>query len=188
MTDPKTEEKTEEKSQAQLDYEQGLEFLKNKETSLAANMFHNAFIGFEQENNEHGIANASDKLGDICVEQGNYDKALSHYDKAYAICEKETDRFSLLSLEKKKANIFFKAERFQEAVDIYLDILDEYQFLKSPKGAVEIIEILADVYIAMGEKEKAADSYRLAASIHKNFKHKRHAEEFLQKAENALIS
>jgi len=151
-------------------------------------MFHNALIGFEQENNENGIANASDKLGDICVEQRNYDKALGHYDRAYAICEKETDRFSLLSLEMKQAHIYFKTKRFQEAVDIYLDILEEYQFLKSPKGAVDTLEILAEVYVAMGEREKAADSYRLAASIHKNFKHKRQAEAFLKKSEEVLIS
>ena len=188
MTDPKTDEKTEEKSQAQLDYEQGLEFIKNKETSLAANMFHNALIGFEQENNEHGIANALDKLGDICVEQKNYDKAFDHYDRAYAICKKESDRFSLFAIEKKKANLFFLAEKYSEAAEMYLDILDEYNALKNPQGAVDTLETLANVYIVMGDKEKAADSYRLAASIHKNFKHARQAEAFMKKAEEVLIS
>lgn len=188
MTDTHTEQKTEEKSQARLDYEAGQEHMQNRELSLAANMFHNALIGFEQEEDEHGIANAADKLGDICVEQKKYDKAISHYDRAYAICQKKSDRFSLFSIEKKKADVYFKAKRFQDAANMYLDIVDEYSALKNPKGAVETLEILADVYIAMGEQEKAADSYRLAASIHKNFKHKRHAETFLKKADEVLIS
>ncbi len=68
----------ENKSQAQLDYEQGLEHLKNNEIAEAANMFHNALIDYEQENNEHGIANVMDKLGDICYGDKDFDKALDH--------------------------------------------------------------------------------------------------------------
>jgi tetratricopeptide (TPR) repeat protein len=188
MTDTHTEQKTEEKSQAHLDYEAGQEHLKNNEIAQAANLFHNALIGFEQEEDEHGVANAADKLGDICVERKEYEKAITHYDRVYAICRKEADRLSLFSIEKKKANVVFQLKKYPEAVQLYLDILDEYNALRNPKGAVETLDILADAYIAMGEKEKAADSYRLAASIHKNFKHKREADEFLKKAEEILIS
>lgn len=181
-----SEEKEEEKSQARLNYEAGQEHLKNDEISQAANLFHNALISFEQEGDEHGVANAADKLGDICAQRDDYDTALTHYEKAYAICEKDSDRFSLFSLEKKKANTLFKAGKNQDAVNMYLDILDEYEALRNPQGAVDTLEILANIYVTMGEKEKAADSYRLAASIHKNYKHKRHAEALLKKADEVL--
>jgi tetratricopeptide (TPR) repeat protein len=179
-------EKEEEKSQARLDYEAGQEHLKNDEIPQAANMFHNALIGFEQEGDEHGVANAADKLGDICAEREDYDTALTHYERAYSICEKDVDSFSLFSLEKKKAHVLYQAKRYQDAATMYLDIIDEYQAMRNPQGTIDMLEILADVYVGMGDKEKAADSYRLAASIHKNYKHKRLAEDFLKKAEEVL--
>ncbi|MBC8317167.1 MAG: tetratricopeptide repeat protein [Desulfobulbaceae bacterium] len=181
-------ETAEEKSQARLDYEAGQNHLQKDDISQAANMFHNALIGFEQDGDEHGVANASDKLGDICAGREDFDGALNHYERAYTICTKDSDRFSLFSLEKKKAHVMFQAKRYQEAVTLYLDVIDEYEALRNPQGTVDTLDILANIYIEMGDKEKAADSYRLAASIHKNYKHKRHAEALLKKAEEVLIS
>ena len=178
-----TEKAEEEKSQAQQDYESGQEFLSNNDLSQAANALHNALIGYEHENNENGIANASDKLGDICALKGDVQKAMEHYDRAYTICEKHSDRFSLFSIEKKKAKLMFDAKEYDKAIEMYLDILDEYSALRNPQGSVTTLETLADIYVKNGNKEKAADSYRMAASIHKNFKHTRHAEKLLKLAD-----
>ena len=98
------EQKQEGKSQARLDYEAGLEFLKNKETAQAANMFHNALIGFEQEKDINGIANATDKLGDICAERRDFDKASQHYDQVISICQDQGDSISVFSIDKKRRN------------------------------------------------------------------------------------
>ena len=184
MTEQQTQEEKpkEEKSQAQLDYEAGQEFLKNLEAAQAANAFHNALIAFELEGNENGVANAADKLGDICATRGDVATALSHYDRAYAICQKHTDRFSLFSIEKKKAKLMYDAKEYDQAIRLYGEVLNEYSALRNPQGSVDTLEILAEIYLAKGEKSKAADSYRTAASIHQNFRHSRHAETFLQKA------
>ena len=101
MHQKQEETQEEEKTQAQQDYEAGQEFLKDNDLGQAANAFHNALIEYEQEKNENGIANASDKLGDICSQKGDFEKALEHFDRAYKICEKHSDRFSLFSIEKK---------------------------------------------------------------------------------------
>jgi len=176
------EEQKEEKTQAQQDYEKGLEFLQNKDAAQAANAFHNALLGFQQEQNDTGLANAADKLADICAERGDVANALSHYDQAYAICRTYQDRLSLFSIEKKRAKLMREAGEYEKAVTMYLDVLDEYGALRNPQGSVDTLETLAEIYLDMGERGKAADSYRLAANIHKNFKHNRHAEKFLQKA------
>jgi tetratricopeptide (TPR) repeat protein len=170
------------KSQAQQDYEAGQEFLKDKDVAQAANAFHNALIGFEQEGNENGIANASDKLGDICDERGEIAKALEHLERAYAICHKSFDRFSLFSLERKKAGLIYKDGDLDKALELYMDILDEYGSLRNPQGSVETLETMAEIYLKKGEKEKAADAYRTVASIHTNFKHPQQVEEFQAKA------
>jgi tetratricopeptide (TPR) repeat protein len=179
----KEEEKEEVKSQGQLDYEAGQNFLETKDASLAANAFHNALAEFEKEKDENGIANASDKLGDICAERGDFDNAGKHYDRAYAICDKHSDRFSLFAIEKKRAKIKFDAKEYDKAIALYLDILDEYSSLNNPQGSVETLETIAEIYLAKEDKAKAADSYRMIASIHKSFKHKTIAATFIEKAE-----
>ncbi len=182
MTELQKTEPKKEKSQAQLDYEAGQEFLKNLEPAQAANAFHNALIAFELEGNENGVANAADKLGDICAARGDVATALNHYDRAYAICRKHSDRFSLFSIEKKKAKLMYDAKDYDQAIRLYADVLDEYSALRNPQGSVDTLEILAEIHLAKGEKSKAADAYRTAASIHQSFKHSRHAEKFRQKA------
>ncbi|HIJ79958.1 MAG: tetratricopeptide repeat protein [Desulfobulbaceae bacterium] len=177
------EEKEEVKSQGQLDYEAGKKFLDNKDASLAANAFHNALAEFEKEKDENGIANASDKLGDICALRGDFDNAIKHYDRAYAICEKQSDRFSLFAIEKKKARIAFDAKQYDKAITLYLDILDEYTSLSNPQGSVDTLAIIAEIYLVKGDKAKAADSYRMIASIHRSFKHNNIAATFTAKAE-----
>ncbi|MBA3003267.1 MAG: tetratricopeptide repeat protein [Desulfurivibrio sp.] len=182
MIEEQKQEPQEEKSQAQLDYEAGQEFLKNLEPAQAANAFHNAFIAFEIEGNEIGAANAADKLGDICAARGDVATAMSYYDRAYAICQKHTDRFSLFSIEKKKAKLMYDAKDYDQAIRLYDEVLNEYSALRNPQGSVDTLEILAEIYLLKGETSKAADAYRTAASIHQNFRHSRHAEKLREKA------
>lgn len=181
MTEQQKQEEKE-KSQAQLDYEAGQEFLKNLEPAQAANAFHNALITFELEGNEIGVANAADKLGDICAARGDVATAMTHYDRTYAICQKHSDRFSLFSIEKKKAKLMYDAKDYEQAIRLYSEVLDEYGALRNPQGSVDTLEILAEIYLAKGDTERAADAYRTVAAIHKSFKHSRHAEKFLEKA------
>ena len=173
----------EDKSQARLDYEQGQEFMANKNLSQAANAFHNALLGFQEEKDQHGIANAADKLGDICREGKEYEKALTHFDTAYQICEKDFDQDSVFSIVKKRAAIAWEMKDYDKAIEQYLDILDEYNGQINPQGSVETLETMATIYLEMGDKAKAADAYRVVASIHKNFNHPNFADRFLKKAE-----
>lgn len=181
-----TTKQEEKKSRGQQDYEAGQEFLENNDIVQAANSFHNAMIGFEQEDNEIGIANSADKLGDICVKRQEFKKALVHYDRSYKICHKSMDLFSMFSLEKKKAKLFYDIKEYDKSITMYLDILDEYGRLLNPQGSVDTLETLAKIYTKIDAQEKAADAYRMAASIHQKFKHTKHAEELLQKATEIL--
>lgn len=173
-------------TQPRKDYNEGVDYLKNKEQAMAANAFHNALKGWEEEGDLHGVANASDKLGDICADRGDFDTALKHYDRAYKICTDDFDRYSLFGLEKKKAAIFVKMERYDDALDMYWNIFDEYTGNRDPKGVVETLDIMADIFVKTGDKEKAADCYKMIAKTHRGFKHKKEAEEYDAKAEEIL--
>lgn len=167
---------------AQADYNKGKELLAAGDAAQAASYFHNAMIGFEQSGDEKGIANASDQMGDICVGREEHDRAIVHYRRAYEICDKEDDMFSLVALLKKMAVSQKVMKQYDEAVKMYLKVIDIYAHYNNPAGTVAVMEELATLYSDMGERRKSADTYRTIASIHKNFKHTIQAKQFMEKA------
>jgi len=172
----------EEKSQAQLDYEKGVEALKSQDFGQAANAFHNALVEYEQSEDKTGIANTFDKLGDICKESQDFEKALSYYEKAYKICEEFDDMYSLISLEDKRALCHQGLQQYDAALDLFMDLIDRFEKLRSPGSAVVILLKIADVYTEAGNLEGAIDAYKTAAAIHSNFSHQRKAQDLLDKA------
>lgn len=173
----------ENKTEAEKDYAEGIKHIQDKEDAMAVNSFHNALLGFEEEGNKHGVAQAADKLGDLCAKREEWDKALDYYDQAYKVCTDDFDRFSLFHLEKKKAQVIRDAGRIEDALAMYIDILDEYSGLNDPQGSVKTLETIAEIYLELDNKEDAADSYRVISSIHERFGHKRHAQQYLAKAD-----
>jgi tetratricopeptide (TPR) repeat protein len=174
------------KSEARKDYESGLGHLDNKEYGMAANALHNALTAWEEEDNQHGIANACDKMGDLLTEKEDYEKALEFYDRAHQICTTDFDRYSLICIENKQANVFAKLGRFPEAINLYLDLFDEYSGNRDAGNTVAILETLAELYISNEQKEKAAECFTLMASIHLSYKHKKESEECELKAQELL--
>ena len=167
----------------QADYEKGRELRQSGDDTQAASYFHNALIGFEQADNQKGVANASDQLGDICADRMEHEKAIAHYQKAYDICKEEKDMFSLIALQKKMVVAHKALQNYDEAIRIYLNVIDIYAGYNNPAGTVAAMEELAELYLDMGERQKSAETYRTISSIHKNFKHSLQAKEFMDKAE-----
>ena len=170
------------KSQAQLDYDEGRGYVERGEAALAAVALHNALRGFEEEDDVEGIANASNQLGHACLMREEFDKAVLHYNKAWEICEQLGDHLSLLSLAKTLAEAHKGAGEYRQALDFCLDLLDSYQKNNDPKNSVEVLEQMAEIYVASGENLRAADAYKTAASIHANFNHSSMAESLRKKA------
>ena len=187
MSEKKKDQETKQKSleaenPAQADYNKGKELRAAGDEAQAASCFHNALVGFEEAGDDKGVANASDQLGDICAVRQEHEKAIAHYKRAYSICDKENDKFSLIALQKKMAVSRKDLKQYDEAVKIYLNVIDIYSGYNNPSGTVAIMEELANLYLEMGERQKSADTFRTIASIHKNFKHTLQAKEFMDKA------
>ena len=176
------QEPEEAKDPAQADYDQGKQIRQAGYEALAASCFHNALVGFEQNGDDKGVANASDQLGDICALREEHEKAIEHYQRAYDICDKENDSFSLIALLKKIVVSKRALNKYDEAIKIYLNVIDIYSGYNNPGGTVAAMEELAKLYLEIGERQKSADTYRTIASIHKNFKHNTYAKEFMDKA------
>ena len=172
----------EETNPARKDYREGRKLHGQGEYTQAAMAFHNALRGFEEQGDEQGIANASDRLGDACLAREEYAMAIANYQRAFAICEKGDDSFSQLALNKKMAVAYRKLGDLGKALELLYDMLDHYRVTQNPKGAVEVFMVIAETYLEQGDKAGAADAYRSVASIHGRFKHTRLAEEFNQRA------
>lgn len=167
---------------AKSDYQQGRKLLASGEYAQAALCFHNALKGFEEQGNDPGVANAADRLGDTCMAREEFALAIEHYRRASAICEKEDDSFSQLSLNKKMVQAYRKLGEQEKSLELLYDMLEHYRMVQNPKGAVEILELIAEVYLERGAQGKAADAYRAVANIHARFKHQRLAEQYRLRA------
>lgn len=181
-----SEDDSRKKSQAQIDYDEGRGYVERGEAALAAVALHNALRGFEEENNREGMANAANQLGHACLIRKDYDKAVANYRKAWEICEELGDPFSLLALSKQLVEAHQGLGEYRQALNLCLDLLDSYQRNNDPKNTVEILERMASIYTDSGEREKAADAYKTAASIHENFRHQSIADSLKQKAADLL--
>ncbi len=168
---------------AQAQYDEGKEFLEKNELAQAALAFHNALLAFEEKDNENGIANASNRLGHVCLQRGEYEKALAHYQRAWDICEKNDDPMSLMALLKQLILVHQGLKQYPEAVKLCFDLLESYNRNNNPKGAVETLELMVGIHIEAGDKATAADGYRTIASIHAKYKHNNIAERFMEKAQ-----
>ncbi|MBW2502063.1 MAG: hypothetical protein JRD39_03890 [Deltaproteobacteria bacterium] len=186
MSDERTkgqaDTKAETEDSAQADFKKGKELRGAGDLAGAAACFHNALVGFEQKGNDRGVANASDQLGDLCVSRNEHAKGLDHYLRAYGICDRENDMFSLVALQKKMAAARKSLKQYDEAVKSYLEVIDIYAEHKNPAGTVAAMEELAALYLEMDRAQKAADTYRTIASIHRNFSHSLQEQEFLARA------
>ncbi len=170
----------------QAEYEEGKKYLENQEYGQAAVALHNALVGFKEKNDEAGIANASHQLGHLCFARNEYTNALQHYERALAICDKSNDRMSILAVMKKIVDVRTRLNQYNEAIKDCLTILDHYHDNRDPQGTVTTLEEMAEIYFKAGKIEKAADTYRTIASIHKNFRHDNMAANFMKKAEQLI--
>lgn len=164
------------------EYEEGLKFLEQQEYGQAAVALHNALVGFEQRQDETGIANASNQLGHVCFFRNDYEAALKHYQRALVIVEKANDRMSALAVLNKIVAAQKGLKKYDKAIAICLDMLDLYQDNRDPQGTVVTLEVMAEIYLQDEQREKAADAFKTVASIHKNFRHDTMASHYLAKA------
>lgn len=171
---------------AKKEYEAGREFVASQEYGQAAAALHNALVGFEEMQDEVGIANASNQLGHVCLARNDYQGALNHYRRALLICQKSNDRMSILAALKKIVAAYNGLKQYDKVLATCLDMIDHYQDNRDVPGTILALEEMADAYMAKGQREKAADVYRTIGKIHKNFRHDTTAAAFMEKAAKVL--
>lgn len=173
---------------AKEEFDRGCQFMENNDLSQAANCFHNALLDYKERRDDKGIANASDRLADLCLEREDYTRALPHLERAMAICEQANDDLSMTALKKKFARAYDGLGDHKQALRVYGELLETYRTFRDPASAIRTLEGMSKTFLAQSDKEKAADALRTAAAIHRSFKHSRQAEEFEERAAALLNS
>lgn len=171
---------------AKEEFDRGCQFMENHDLAQAANAFHNALLDYKERSDDKGIANTSDKLADVCLQRGDHAKALPHLERAMTICEAANDDFSITALRKKFAGAYDGMGEHSKALEVYLVLLETYKAFGDPGSAVRTLEAMSKSYLAVNDREKAADALRTAAGIHLSFKHTRHAAELEARAQELL--
>lgn len=165
------------------DYEEGKRHFSNGNLTQAAVCLHNALLGYEESGDTTGVANACNQLGHVCLAKGDFLGAENHYRRCWDLCIEFDDSMSLLALSKKFVEVYRGQKKFDKAISTCLDLLDTYQRNNDPRGTVELLENMAEIYLEAGSRGKAADTYRTIAKIHRNFKHASIAESYDRKAQ-----
>ncbi|OQX08647.1 MAG: hypothetical protein BWK76_23290 [Desulfobulbaceae bacterium A2] len=164
-------------------YKEGRELLQKGDLAAAAMALHNALKGFEEQGDLQGVANAAARLGDICAGREEFSLALEHYQHSREICRQLGDPFSLVSLDKKLTTMHRLLGQFEQALVCCSRMLDHYGDTKNPQGMVQVLEMLVDLYQDAGQRDKAVDTLRTIASIHRSFKHERTAQRYEEQAQ-----
>lgn len=162
----------------QSEYEEGKKALEDGFYGQAAVSLHNSLIGFEQRDDESGIANACNQLGHLCLTKEDYDKSLKYYQRAFEICDKNNDRSSVLAVLKQMVEVYCGRGDNKKGINVCLEMLDLYHDNRDVGGTVKVLERMVEIYLAGEQKDKAVDTYRTISSIHKNFSHDKLAASF----------
>jgi predicted negative regulator of RcsB-dependent stress response len=91
-------------------------------------------------------------LGHLAVEQGNFDKALKEFKQ---VMQSSSDAKIRQIARVRAARILLAKHQLKEALAM-LEVIDNPTFLP------QINEVKGDVFVAMGDAEKARDSYKAA--------------------------
>ncbi len=183
QSEPKVEKKERPTDPVLAEFEDGKAFLEREELSQAALAFHNVLLAHEEKGDEPGIANASNQLGHVCLKKGEFEQAETHYKRAWDIVEKLDDPMSMIALNVKFIEVYKGLKEYKKAINVCLDLLDDYRLNNNPEGSISILEEMAEIFLATDDKQGAADAYRTAASIHRNFKHESMAKAYEDKAD-----
>ncbi len=93
---------------------------------------------------------------------GQYDRAFELGEKARAIFEAHDDRLRLARLDSNMANIFYRQDRFQQALDLYESAYREFLHLGQAHDVAAILRNLAVCYTSLNDSDRAQRAYELA--------------------------
>jgi len=128
----------------------------------AVKEYERSIAGFESLGQDFEAALSINGALQTLIYDGQYGRALKLADQARAVFSRHEDRLRLARLDSNVANIYYRQDRFQEAVDLYLKAYKEFQVCGEPMDIAVLLRNLAVAYISLNEFSLAEETYEEA--------------------------
>ena len=96
---------------------------------------------------------------------GRYEQAEAWSERARAVFQETGDALRLARLDSNRGNIFYRQDRYQEALDSYCGARKELDRIGDARDVASVITNMATVQISMGHFEDALKAYRDAHAL-----------------------
>ncbi len=146
-------------------YEEGLINFNRGMTLDAIKSLEQAAAICEELQDEAGIANCAEKIGDSMLVRGNFTGAIAQYQRALAMCEKHNDPLGIVILIEKLVDIFRKQGEFDNVLSYSFYALEKLESAGDSGRAAMFISTIGDTFEKQGKIDEALDAYRLAHNI-----------------------
>jgi signal transduction histidine kinase len=127
--------------------------------------FETALAGFDQTNDQKGIASVYNGLGILAARQGNYKEALPPFLKALSVYEKTNDTNGIVQSYIKLGSVNLQTGKLDKALDFYFRGMRLVKSEPVSNAFGTLINDIGITYIKKNEPHKALDYLR--AGLHK---------------------
>lgn len=113
-------------------------------------------VPFEKE----ATITVNNRLITVATVKQQYDKALKYIDQNLSLCDRSKDFPELSVTFKNKAEVFYKMQQYNTAMQFADSLLTYNQLLKSPAATAETWQLIAKIAEASGNSSKALEAYK----------------------------
>ena len=109
---------------------------------------------YQKYNNERGLANISERLGDVLRNKNDFAAALTNYSKSMEICQRQEDQIGIANMNVKVGLTFLGKGDSENALDHLEKALTFYDSVDVPDKQAFVLAAIGQILLS-GDSEKA---------------------------------
>lgn len=142
-------------------------YLLDKDPQLAYEYARHCEAAAQKSGSLYDLSKSNNLSGQLFCNQGNYKKALDHFEKYMAISKELNDTLLLAYASTNLGNIFLRLNQFQKAEHYFLSAIGFYNFLHSDIELANGLINLGALNHTQGQLDAALNNYEKALDIGK---------------------
>jgi len=144
--------------------------IQNKELNEASTLANEAFKKADEMGFQNGLANANDRLGQICQAKYDYTNAMKYFVAALKIRDGLNDKKGIATSKNHIGVVFYQQENPESSEENLVNALTIREEINDKKGSAETHKNLADLYLFKKLYGKAQQHYDQAFEIRRDLK------------------
>jgi tetratricopeptide (TPR) repeat protein len=127
-----------------------------------------AIYHFEEARHERYCAMARNNIAMLLYQVGRYDEAHEHLDRAHTFLEKLKDVGLLAQVEETRARVLVAAERYIEARQVILEVVDTFEKGGEQALLADALTIKATTEARLKDYDRSLETFRRAITVAEN--------------------